>query len=258
MAIENNEGYIASNGFRIPYKIITERRRSARAAIGQRGLSIRVPKLVRRKWKEQKINEFLQWVENLALKNPVSFIRFYTFEFRNDDIITIYNKVFSIKSSFGNSAKIKILQEGNSIIIPEIALDKSYSRSILRTISNLLKTYYLPIITDKVQEINQRSLKVDYSSVHMNYTSSKWGSCDSKGRIWLSTRLISTPAEIQEYIIIHELAHRIEANHSQRFWNLVAKYCPNYKTHMQWLKVNGPLCDFYPDRVKQKLQSMSK
>lgn len=256
MAINPNEVFTTSNGFKIPYKIISERRRSARASLGQKELSIRIPSHARRKWKEEKIVEFLKWADQVASKKPISLIRFYPFEYGAGDIITLYDKEYSIASSLRENSKFHLRIVDNTFIIPESALNMNSKKLIHRSISNILKSRYLPIFIQKVDEINQRTLKADYSSAHMNHTSSKWGSCDSKGRIWLSTRLLCMPEQIHEYIIIHELAHRIEGNHSRRFWSIVANHCPNYKLHMKWLKNNGGLCDFYPERVKQMLLAL--
>jgi hypothetical protein len=64
----------------------------------------------------------------------------------------------------------------------------------------------------------------------------RWGSCSAKGTISLNWRLIQAPAYVVDYLIIHELMHRREMNHSARYWNLVATACPDYHRAEQWLK----------------------
>ena len=64
----------------------------------------------------------------------------------------------------------------------------------------------------------------------------RWGSCSARGTISLNWRLIQAPPSVQDYLIIHELMHRRQMNHSVRFWNLVAKACPDYQLAEQWLK----------------------
>lgn len=70
---------------------------------------------------------------------------------------------------------------------------------------------------------------------------SRWGSCSSTGTISINWRLIMAPPEILDYIIVHELAHLQELNHSARFWKLVEENCPNFRSHERWIKQNGPL-----------------
>ncbi|MCX8174472.1 MAG: M48 family metallopeptidase [Thermoplasmata archaeon] len=64
------------------------------------------------------------------------------------------------------------------------------------------------------------------------------GSCSTKGSINLSWRLVLTPPEIIDYVIIHELSHLKEKNHSKKFWALVERFIPDYKKRRKWLKEN--------------------
>jgi predicted metal-dependent hydrolase len=64
----------------------------------------------------------------------------------------------------------------------------------------------------------------------------RWGSCSPRGTISLNWRLIQAPPQVSDYLIIHELMHRREMNHSARFWKLVANACPDYRLAEQWLK----------------------
>jgi predicted metal-dependent hydrolase len=70
---------------------------------------------------------------------------------------------------------------------------------------------------------------------------SRWGSCSRAGTISLNWRLVQTPEFVRDYIILHELAHLKEMNHSKRFWKEVARLCPEYKTAENWLKRNAGL-----------------
>ncbi|WP_297575210.1 M48 family metallopeptidase [uncultured Deefgea sp.] len=67
----------------------------------------------------------------------------------------------------------------------------------------------------------------------------RWGSCTAAGDIRLNWRLMQAPASVIDYVVIHELAHLAQMNHSARFWAIVAKACPNWKTERAWLKQHG-------------------
>jgi predicted metal-dependent hydrolase len=69
----------------------------------------------------------------------------------------------------------------------------------------------------------------------------RWGSCSRLGTISLNWRLIQTPPSVQDYIILHELAHLREMNHSRRFWREVEALCPNFRAAESWLKSNSNL-----------------
>jgi len=67
----------------------------------------------------------------------------------------------------------------------------------------------------------------------------RWGSCSARGTISLNWRLIHAPSFVVDYLIIHELMHRREMNHSARYWKLVAAAFPDYQRAEQWLKKSG-------------------
>ena len=69
----------------------------------------------------------------------------------------------------------------------------------------------------------------------------RWGSCSRHGTISLNWRLIQLPAHVSDYVILHELMHRRQLNHSARFWQEVAAVCPGYKSAESWLKQHPDL-----------------
>jgi predicted metal-dependent hydrolase len=94
-------------------------------------------------------------------------------------------------------------------------------------------------VTRRVHELNARHYQKPVKAVHLKYNHSNWGSCSSKGNINLSTRLLFAPAFVLDYVIIHELAHLIEMNHSDRFWKHVSRAMPDYQKAERWLKKHG-------------------
>jgi predicted metal-dependent hydrolase len=76
----------------------------------------------------------------------------------------------------------------------------------------------------------------DVRRVSVRNQRSRWGSCSRHGTISLNWRLVQTPASVRDYIILHELAHLKEMNHSKRFWREVARLCPDFARAERWLK----------------------
>lgn len=68
---------------------------------------------------------------------------------------------------------------------------------------------------------------------------SRWGSCSTRGTVSLNWRLIQMPPAVRDYIILHELMHTKEMNHSHRFWSRVEAVCPDFTVHERWLKAHG-------------------
>jgi predicted metal-dependent hydrolase len=69
---------------------------------------------------------------------------------------------------------------------------------------------------------------------------SRWGSCSRAGRIALNYRLVQMPPAVSDYVILHELMHLREQNHSRRFWQEVERVCPDFRDSEHWLRVHGP------------------
>lgn len=80
---------------------------------------------------------------------------------------------------------------------------------------------------------------VDYGRITIRRQKSRWGSCSSKGNLNFNVALMRAPIEVLDYVVVHELCHRLEMNHSAAFWANVERVLPNYKEQEQWLKEHG-------------------
>lgn len=117
--------------------------------------------------------------------------------------------------------------------------DDDISRKIRDTIIASLKIEaksYLPRRLSFLAEKYGHS----YEKVKFSHASGRWGSCSSNGTISLNIALMKLPFELIDYIIIHELSHTKQMNHSPNFWSLVALADPNYKIHKKTLKTLNP------------------
>lgn len=93
-------------------------------------------------------------------------------------------------------------------------------------------------------EVFAALMRLTFTDLAIKNWQTKWGTCDSRGRICLNWRLLLVPEWVADYVVIHELAHRQHMNHSADFWQLVAHYCPKWQQARQYLKEHQHSLEF--------------
>ena len=112
--------------------------------------------------------------------------------------------------------------------------------------SQLFKEWYVQKAREKILPKVQayaKSLGVTYNNVMISDLKYRWGSCTPKNNLNFNWRLIKAPMFVIEYVIVHELAHFLESNHTPRFWNIVFIQVPHYQKAKEWLKEHGDLLE---------------
>lgn len=95
------------------------------------------------------------------------------------------------------------------------------------------------VIPERVK-LYAAKMGITYGRITIRAQRTRWGSCSAKGNLNFNCLLMLTPMEVIDSIVVHELAHRKEMNHSARFYEVVREAYPDYKTCEAWLKRNGP------------------
>ena len=159
--------------------------------------------------------------------------------------------VYSSNQSIGRSHKLSVVDSFETKIYykkPFIYVELSSDDDILspqvqqqikKCVIKALKaeaSAYLPRRVDYLAGI----MDISYKKLRFSHAKSRWGSCTSKGVITLNIALMKLEHEYIDYVIIHELAHIVNLNHSPGFWNLVKTYDPLYKSHRLQLKNYSP------------------
>ena len=96
------------------------------------------------------------------------------------------------------------------------------------------------VILERIALLNGQ-LKLSYNRVCFKDQKTRWGSCSQKRNLNFNWRLVMAPLPVIDYVVVHELLHLLEPNHSMRFWSLVEGVCPDYRALREWLKKNGAM-----------------
>lgn len=129
---------------------------------------------------------------------------------------------------------------------PALLLKNSFllSRSAVPNAEDTFKKWYQnqarDVITNRVEAIAKQN-GFTYKKIRITSARTRWGSCSTRGSINFSWRLVMAPADVIDYVIVHELIHTKTHNHSRKFWNQVALIMPDYALKRKWLKNNGHL-----------------
>ena len=125
---------------------------------------------------------------------------------------------------------MKIVQERNA----KQQEQEKFTMEEINELADQALVYFPPRVKEYADKMG-----VTYGRITIRNQKTRWGSCSSVGNLNFNCLLMLLPEEVRDYVIIHELCHRKEMNHSPKFWAEVGKYCPDYKTMEKRLKEEG-------------------
>ena len=129
------------------------------------------------------------------------------------------------KKKVKKTAGLVLNKEQEKREMPEA--EKKYYRNLAREVLGARTGYYA------------RKMGVTYGRISIREQKTRWGSCSSVGNLNYNWKLVLMPPGVLDYVVVHELAHRREMNHSAAFWKVVATWMPDYKKYRKWLRDNG-------------------
>jgi hypothetical protein len=217
-----------------------EPRGSIRASITNRGINIRVPRYISQKRQEAEIQKLIDWAKTRIIEKPR--LPIVQKEYKHNDQIKTHSKTYQLSIEIRDSIKNFSKIDGDLIIfkISKKHDDKAKQKYISKQLQKLLAEEHIIELRDHVLRLNRQHIRQSIKKISYNYTHSRWGACNStKKELYFCTKLLLAPLPILEYVIIHELAHLIEPNHSDRFWQIIEDIDPFYKLKKKWLKEHG-------------------
>jgi predicted metal-dependent hydrolase len=234
------------NGTQYLLKIHIEKRKNIRVSIRRTNINIRLPKFLSQKEKIQNIQSMKLWAKKKILNNPDCFKPEPQKEYNDGEKIIVGNKVFILRIEFKEKKTSSAKLQGQTIYlsISKNLTKKQQKKQISLLISRCIAKRRLPKLKEKIEELNKQYFNQKVGKIFFKYNKSNWGSCSCSKNINISTRLLFAPDDVLEYVCVHELAHLLEHNHSEKFWALVEMAIPDYKIKEQWLKEKKDICNF--------------
>ena len=191
------------------------------------------------------INKHHGWIEKQWLKIEKLKILRPKFRYQTGDRFYYFGEpvILDVRPSDLKRPSIKIR---NDRMI--ITLHRNVSKSAgIAAIKKVIQIFYRKkaeeVIRDRLEHFNEY-YGFRYNRVTMRDQKSRWGSCSKLRNLNFNWRLIMAPIEIIDYVVVHELCHIKEMNHSHRYWALVAKSLPEHKKARRWLKENHYLLTY--------------
>ncbi len=207
------------------YKIVYSKRKSLGIQISRSGeVIVRAPRGVKVEFIDSVIKQKEDWI-----KSKLESVNQYGFSFSEGDTVLYLGEKYSIHFTDSNKIEVK----DNLLLVPN-GLD----------IENLKNWYKFKAEKLIIARFKELAKDYDYKNIRLSNAKTRYGSCNSKGNINLSWRLIFTPTFVIDYVILHELEHLNHMNHSKQFWNSVEQILPDYKLAKKWLKENNVMSLF--------------
>lgn len=170
------------------------------------------------------INRQKEWISQIIDKNR----KIKRYSFNNGSEVPFLGRGLIISSG---SQFSETLLKGESIIIP-------YGKRVENELESFYRNMAREIIEERVK-IYADILGVEYNRISIKAQKTRWGSCSGKGNLNFNWKVILTPFELVNYLVIHEVCHLKEMNHSKEFWKQVEQLDPDYIEHRRELQNYG-------------------
>lgn len=224
---------VQGDGFEVTI-LRTDRKKSASIKVKGCYVTITVPRRAPLHDIEQLIIKKSRWIKK-QLAHQKAAIAFLQRDYCEGD--SFFYRGTQLKLSLHGGAEESVSINGDRLIV-----STSKERLKKERIQTLINCYFKGLAKEHLTERTDRFAKligVSYTSIRVKEYKSRWGSCSTRGLISYNWRIIMAPDPVIDYIVVHELCHLIEHNHSPRFWALVGQFSPDYKALRIWLREKG-------------------
>ncbi len=219
-------------------ELVRSKRRTLGLELSPSGLKARAPT----RMTERDIIAFIKtkraWIEKHLQKMPTPQAQ-QSLQLIDGAELRLRGQAYQLRVVEGSRANVAILPQ--EIVVP---VNNSHT-PLEKRVKNKLVRWYKHVAQHELQTrarhyahlmgVPQRRT----DQIYVRDYKRRWGSCDSQGKLSFNWRILQAPTAVSDYVVVHELAHCHEFNHSRRFWAIVANQMADYKTHEDWLNRHG-------------------
>jgi predicted metal-dependent hydrolase len=237
--------HLLIDGARIPVLIFTERRRDCRVSIGKTGIRIRLASGLGREERDRHVRELIGWAERQVRRrgwpHPEPRRRYV-----HGELVWLAGQPHRIDvTDIGRPEVTATLEAGRlRLHVPADLPADERDEALTETVAHVCRRHFGDWVSHRVARLNERHFGYRYEQVRLKHNRSNWGSCSVAGNLNLNVRLLLAPLEVLDYVIVHELAHLKQHDHSRAYWRLVERAMPDYRRHVDWLRIHGAECIF--------------
>jgi predicted metal-dependent hydrolase len=198
----------------------------------QTGLTVIIP----HRYKIGQLSGLLKSKERWISSNLARFSHFQSLcakkELKSGDTVPYLGRDLKLVKQENHSGADTVMLQGNMLAVSpglfkngilEMALEQWYRAQAAK------------LINERADKLSSQ-MGISYKRIVIRGQKTRWGSCSRKKNLSFNWKLIMAPEPVIDYVIIHELTHLKEMNHSKTFWELVARYCPRWPEYKKWLK----------------------
>ena len=238
-------------GLTFPVIVSHERRRDARATIGRKGVLIRLPEGESVAWCDRQVASLLHWAARTIGRDPGRFRIRPPRVYHHGQRLSIAESEFRLHLEYAdratNAVRLGEVDRTTGCRTLRLILANGQSHAqrdhaLPRLVSRGLALAKEPELRGQVEDLNDTFFRRPLGTVRYRYARTRWGSCSARGNISIATRLLLAPPDVFEYVLVHELAHLVELNHSPRFWSLVEQVAPDFRDYQAWLRRHQEDC----------------
>ena len=209
---------------------ISHRAKSLRLTIGSSGqLTVTSPPHLAIHTLNDFVNQHQDWInrhrQQLANRPQLG---------ESADSVYLFGQLFQLRFTHHLTQPPQVICDNQSVTVNSWQANASAPEIWWRWLRQTATKYLVPR-THQLAQI----MGLKFGKISLRQQKTRWGSCSRQGNLNFNWRLVHTPTEVIDYVIIHELAHTQHHNHSHQFWQLVSRYDPEHPQHRGWLKRHG-------------------